>query len=178
MGGFSSRTRGRLTTLSICVTMTNFAAWDSKATALVREAEKQDDMEVAESTLALGLQGGPTGPATAKAKSELEDLSNHSSQRKEFIGWSQQRELSLSHKAQEGPVELNGPEFQNKALRIQGSVDTIYVVPENSQIIKLMLDNCKRVQVCVLGSIVTSTVECVRCEDVDLELKVNWHHAD
>merc|ERR1719238_831676 len=108
--------------------MTNYSAWDSKATAIVREAEKHDELEEAANNLALGLQDGPKGPATAKAEAELQELGNHSSQRKEFIDWSRQREVTISHpKSQQrsatSSLTLDDPELQSKALRIQGSED-------------------------------------------------------
>lgn len=152
--------------------MTNYSAWDSKATALVREADKQDETEEAANNRSLGLDGIPKGPPTEKAESQLKDLSSHSTDRKEFIAWSQKREVTLTHEAQNAPVELKGPEFENMALRLQGSEGLTYIVPEGSRITKLMLDSCKRVRVQVCGSIVTSTIEVCRCEDVDVELFV------
>jgi len=152
--------------------MTNYSVWDSKATALLRDAEKEDEVEEAQNNQALGLTGAPQGPPTVKADSELQELGNHSNQRKEFIAWSKQREVSICHKSQQQPVELSDPELQSKALRIEGSHDVTYIVPAGSQIIKLILEQCKDVCIQVAGSILTSTIEACRCEDVDLQLSV------
>jgi len=152
--------------------MTNYSDWDSKAAALAREAEEQDKEEEAENNKALGLEGGPKGPPTAKAESELKDLGEHSEKRKEFIDWSKQREVSQTHGKQEEPIRLEGSEVKDKAVRLIASEDVTYVIPEGSGVVKLALDKCKRVRVQVLASIITSTIEAFRCVDVTFELAV------
>merc|ERR1712187_855699 len=114
----------------------------------------------------------PRGPPTVKADSELKAFSDHSNQRKEFVKWSQSREVSIKHQMKGTPVKLTGHEFQDKAVRIHGSEEVTYIIPEGSRIIKLMLDDCRCVRVQVLAPILTSTIEVCRCKEVDFELSV------
>lgn len=152
--------------------MTNYGAWDSKAKSLLREADEEEKQEKEDADKALGLEGGPKGPPTAKAESEIKELGGHSEKRKEFINWSKQREVSLTHKAQDEPVVLEGEEVNEKAVRIQGSEDVTYIIPDGCGIVKLIFDKCKRMKVQMLGSIITSTIEACRCADVSFELAV------
>merc|ERR1712046_524931 len=56
--------------------------------------------------------------------------------------------------------------------RIQGIEDVTYIIPEDARLIKLMIENCKHIRIRVLAPIITSSIEFVRCEDVDVELAV------
>lgn len=152
--------------------MTNYNAWDSKATALVREADEQEKEEKLENDKALGLEGGPKGPPTAKAESELKELGEHSEKKKEFIDWSKKKEVDYTHAPQEEPIILEGEEVKDKLVRLTSSKDVTYVIPEGAGVVKLILDKCTGVRVRVLGSIITSTVEAVRCANVTFELAV------
>jgi len=152
--------------------MTNYNKWDSKATALVREADEQEKEEKLANDKALGLEGGPKGPPTAKAESELKELGEHSEKKKEFIDWSKKKEVDFTHAPQEEPIILEGEEVKDKAVRLTASKDVTYVIPEGAGVVKLMLDKCTGVRVRVLGSIITSTVEAVRCANVTFELAV------
>jgi hypothetical protein len=152
--------------------MTNYSAWDSKASALAREAEEEEKKEKEENDKALGLEGGPKGPPTAKADEEIKELGEHSDKRKEFIDWSKQREVTQTHGPQDEPIILEGDEVKTKALKLIGSEDVTYVIPEGSGIVKLSLDRCKKVKIQVTGTIMTSTIEACRCEDVSIELSV------
>lgn len=152
--------------------MTNYGAWDAKAASLLREADEDDKREKEDADKALGLEGGPKGPPTAKAESEMKDLGKHSDQRKEFINWSKGREVSMTHPKQDDPIVLEGEEVKDKAIRISSSEDVAYIIPEGSGVVKLMFDKCKRVRVQILGSIITSTVEVCRCADLSFELAV------
>lgn len=152
--------------------MTNYSAWDSKATALAREAEEEEKKEKEENDKALGLEGGPKGPPTVKADAEIKELGEHSDKRKEFIDWSKQREVTQTHGPQDEPIILEGDEVKTKALKLNGCEDVTYVIPEGSGIIKLSLDRCKKVKVQVTGTIITSTIEACRCQDVSIELSV------
>jgi hypothetical protein len=152
--------------------MTDYSAWDSKASALLRETEKQEAEEKANNDKACGLENGPQGPPTWKVESEMKDLCEHSEERKQFIKWSRGCEVTISHQPQDGIVQLNVSDMMDKAVRISNSEGVTYVIGEGSKVIKLTLDNCKRVRMRVLTSIITSTIEACRCEDVDLELAV------
>jgi hypothetical protein len=152
--------------------MTNYSSWDSKAASLLREAEEQDKEEEAAATKALGLEGGPKGPPTAKAETELNELGKHSDERKEFIDWSKQREVTKTHTKQEESIILEGDEVKDKSVRLSSCEDVTYIVPEGSGVVKLVLDRCTRVKVEVLGPIITSTIEIVRCADTTFELAV------
>ena len=88
------------------------------------------------------MEGGPKGPPTAKAESELKDLGAHSQERKEFIDWSKKREVTLTHKPQDEPVVLEGPEVKDLAVRLSGSEGITYIIPDGAGIIKLMFDKC------------------------------------
>lgn len=150
--------------------MTNYSKWDSKASALERELKEEEEREKAENDKALGLEGGPKGPPTAKAEQEREELGQHSEKRKEFIDWSNQREVGVTHKASDEPVVLDGEEVKGKCVRISGSEDVTYRVPEGSGVVKLCLDKCRRVNVQVNEILITSTIEAYRCEEVELQL--------
>lgn len=148
--------------------MTDYATWDSKSAALVREAEEEEKREKEASDRALGLEGGPKGPTTAKAEAELKELGHHSKSRQEFISWSKGREVSLNHSAQEEAIELLGPEVDGKAVRLSGSEGVTYRFP--TDVVKIMVDNCRRVCIRVQSTIRTSTIELYSCSDVDLHL--------
>jgi hypothetical protein len=152
--------------------MTNYSSWDSKAAQLCREAEEEDAKAKAENDKALGLEEGPKGPPTAKAEKEMSEMTGHSKDREKFIEWSKEREVNVTHSKQDEPVVLDTDEVKNKAVRLINSEDVKYIVPEGSGIVKLMLDRCKRVQVQVVGTLITATIEACRCDEVDLELSV------
>jgi len=152
--------------------MTNYNKWDSKASALVKEADDEDEQAKAANDKALGLEGGPKGPPTAKAESELKDLGAHSEERKEFIDWSKKREVTQTHKPQDEPIVLEGPEVKDLAVRLSGSEGVTYIIPDGAGIIKLMFDKCKRIKVQLGCTLMTSTIEAFHCVDVSFELAV------
>jgi len=147
--------------------MTNYSAWDSKADALVKEAEEEDKQAEVKNNKALGLEEGQKGPATAKAEAEMKDLEANSKKRQDFIAWSNSREVKITHKPQEEPIELAGAEAEGKALRFSESEGVTYILSMGS--VKVMLDKCRRVRLQVMGSITTSSVEVYQCGDVDVE---------
>jgi len=142
--------------------------WDSKAEALAKETREEEERERAVSDRALGLEGGPQGPAIANAKAELEELSEKSRRRQEFIDWSNSREVSITHGPQEGLVELPASVVAGKALRLSESEGVTYVLPAG--VIKVMVDKCRRLHIRAPSSITTSTIELYACADVDVEL--------
>jgi len=149
--------------------MTNYSNWDSKASALLREAEEEEKREKAACDKALGLEDGPKGPPTEQAEAQLNELGEHSQKKKDFIDWSKAREVKLTHSAQEEPINLSGPDLDGKAVRLYGSEGVTYHVPKG--IVKLMLDKCKRVSVQILDTLVTSTVEVYACDNLDLHIR-------
>lgn len=149
---------------------TNFSAWDSKASALVKEAEEEDAKAKEESDKALGLSDGPKGPPTAQAEKQLKELDGHSSQRKDFISWTQDREVSVTHTKQDEVIALTGAGYDGKGVRIAGSEDVKYVVPADSQVVKLMIDKCKRVEVEIHARLMTQTVELAYCENTTVNI--------
>lgn len=152
--------------------MTNYSAWDSKASALAREADEDEKQEKEANDKALGLEGGPKGPPTAKAEKEMKELGAHSEKRKEFIDWSKSREVPQTHKAQDEPIVLEGEEVKTKALKLIGSEGVTYIVPEEAGLIKLSLEKCKNVKLQILSTILTSSVEVFRCADITFDLAV------
>lgn len=152
--------------------MTDFSAWDKRASALSKAAEEEDAREKADNDRALGLQDGPKGPPVAKAEQQMEELGEHSKQRKEFIGWSKTREISIRHTSEAEPLELRAADVRGKGVRLDGSTDVTYIVPDGAAVAKLMLDNCKRVRLHVRGIPLTSTIELYRCEDIDVDCSV------
>jgi len=153
--------------------MTNYSAWDSKAKKLLKEAEHEDEIEKAENDKVLGLEGGPKGPPTEKSEKEMKELVGHSDDRKKFINWSKEREVSLTHEPQDEVIPLAEiEETKDKAVRISGSEGVTYLVGEGSTVVKLIFDKCKRVRVLVHATLMTSTIEACRCEEVDFELTV------
>jgi len=163
--------------------MTNYSSWDSKATALVKEAEEEDAQEKEAADKALGLEGGPKGPPTAKAEAQMKELEGHSEKRKEFVDWSKKREVEWTHKDESEPIRIEGDSVGDMSVKIVGSEGVTYIVPESSQrsseesdrprgIVKLTFDKCKRVKVQVLAPLITSSMEICRCEDLTVELVV------
>jgi len=151
--------------------MTNYSAWDSKAERLTREADEDSKREEEESNRALGLGSTPQGPPVANAEAQLKDLDNHSEERKKFIGWSKDREVSFTHKPQDAAIELSDLAVDGKAVRLIGSEDVIYTLSEKANLVKLMVDKCIRVRLRLDGSITTSTMEIYKCSDLELELQ-------
>jgi len=151
--------------------MTNYSAWESKAERLTREADEDSKREEDKSNRALGLGGVPQGPPVANAEAQLKDLDNHSEERKKFIGWSKDREVNFTHKAQDAAIELSDLAVDGKAVRLIGSEDVTYTLSEKANLVKLMLDKCSRVRLSLDGSITTSTMEVYKCSDLELELQ-------
>lgn len=159
--------------------MTNYNAWDSKAEQLCREADADDKEQEAASNQALGLSGRPEGPPVAQAEEQLQELGKHSKQRADFIDWSKGREVQLSHteatgggRKGSGPIELSGPDLHGKAVRLSGSAGVTYLVPPDSGLAKLMVDNCSNVSIRIQFPMLTSTVEVYKCSELDLDLEV------
>eukprot|EP00929_Paragymnodinium_shiwhaense_P009695 TRINITY_DN113963_c0_g1_i1.p1 TRINITY_DN113963_c0_g1~~TRINITY_DN113963_c0_g1_i1.p1 ORF type:complete len:396 (-),score=114.59 TRINITY_DN113963_c0_g1_i1:273-1460(-) len=150
--------------------MTNYSKWDKKAADLVKEAEEEEEKAKAESDKALGISDGPKGPPTAKAEQQMKELGDHSKQRKDFIDWSNKREVQVTHGKQEDVISLSGAEYKGKAIRLTGSEDVKYVVPSDAGLIKLMVDKCKRVHIDVHGTLLTSSMEMYQCEAVTVVL--------
>merc|ERR1712048_465105 len=100
----------------------------------------------------------------------MNDLRDHSQNRKEFIDWSNSREVSLMHTASGEPIELSAAELHGKAVRLSGSEDVRYVIPAGYGFVKLMVEKCKRIQISIEGNLLTSTVELYNCDDLVLEL--------
>jgi len=146
--------------------MTNYRAWDRKADELCREAEEEEQKETAAANEALGLSDGPKGPPTVQAEKELHSLGAHSKQRNDFIAWQHEREITLTH-SQDGTVDLS--EYKGKAIRLKGCKAVKYVVPCGG-VLKLMLDSCSDVQLHLQGSLVTSTLELYKCQQVEVTL--------
>ena len=130
--------------------MTNYRAWDSKADALCREADEQDKRDEEANNQALGLAEGPKGPPTEKAEKERKELEGHSKKREDFIAWSQKREVSVSHTNVSGEVLLSAEDYKGKAVRIKDSSSVAYVVPEETGLLKLFVDNCRDVSISVI----------------------------
>jgi len=149
--------------------MTNYNKWDSAARDLCKEADEEAEREKAACDEALGLKDGPKGPPTAKAEAEMKNLEDHSGKRSEFIAWSKDREITLSHTASDEPVML-GADVEGKAVRLSGSKGVTYVLPADIQVLKLMADSCCDVKIHVQSKILTSTVELYKCQQLDLEL--------
>eukprot|EP00927_Polykrikos_kofoidii_P074214 TRINITY_DN70195_c0_g1_i1.p1 TRINITY_DN70195_c0_g1~~TRINITY_DN70195_c0_g1_i1.p1 ORF type:complete len:417 (+),score=84.33 TRINITY_DN70195_c0_g1_i1:87-1253(+) len=151
--------------------MTNYGAWDAKAAALAKEAEEEEKREKAENDRACGTEEGPSGPPTAKARSEMKELDGHSAQRKSFIDWSKQREVDFTHKKQEEPIEIVCSEEEAKAVRLVGSEDVTYILPaSNTNLAKVIIDKCKRVHVRLEAKIVTSSIDVYACDELHLDL--------
>lgn len=151
--------------------MTNYSSWESKAKALVEEAEEEDAKAKEESDKALGLTEGPKGPPTVKAEEQMKELGDHSDQRKGFIELQKKREVTVTHSKQDEVVDLSAAsEYKLKAVRISGSADVKYVVPPGSEIIKLMIDKCKGVQIDLQDTLLTSNLELYACDNVTVVL--------
>lgn len=160
----------RLAKRSLLFAMTNYGAWDSKASRLVQEAEEEDAKEKEAADKALGLDGGPEGPPVAKAKQQRKEMEEHSEEKKTFIEWHKkiQDEVSFTHQPQEEPVELSGSEVEGRSVRLTGSTRTTYVLPKELSIKKLIVERCVGVTVHVSCKIPTSTVDVCRCENLEL----------
>lgn len=152
--------------------MTNYSAWDAKAAQLTKEAEEDDARQKAENDKALGLEGGPKGAPTEKAEKELEELKEHSEERKDFIDWQKktQNEVQFTHTPQEQLVELNKTEVDGRTVRFVGSENVTYVLPQGASVTKLLIDKCRCVTIHVNCSLPTSTIELYRCDELVLVL--------
>mmetsp|Transcript_57496 Transcript_57496/g.136771 ORF Transcript_57496/g.136771 Transcript_57496/m.136771 type:complete len:398 (+) Transcript_57496:117-1310(+) len=153
--------------------MTNYNAWDAKTKALTEEAEAEEKREKEENDKALGLDG-PKGPPVAKSQEQMKGLAEHSQKRKEFIEWNNSRELTLTHNAESGPstVDLTCEVVRGKAVRLRDSKGVTYTISAEAahSMIKLMVERCQGVNIELRGSLITSTIEICRCEDLHLEL--------
>jgi tetratricopeptide (TPR) repeat protein len=147
--------------------MTNYGGWDKKAADLVKEADEEDKKTKEESDKALGLQDGPQGPPTAKAQERRADLKNHSGERKNFIAEQQAKEVVLTHSSPAEPVVISSEEAGGRALRISGSSDASYEIPEGVQLLKLFVDKCRNVRIHLRHHLVTSNVELYLCSDIE-----------
>lgn len=150
--------------------MTNYQDWDSKATRLVAEAEHEDKKDKEENDKRLGLNNEPEGPSIAAAKKEMGELADHSERRKDFIKWSNDREVVLTHTAKDTAIELTMDEAKGKAIRLKGCKNVSYVIPEGTTLVKLMIDLSSNVKIQIKGKIITSSIEVYKCEDLDIEM--------
>lgn len=149
--------------------MTNFGEWDKKAKALEKEAEEEEKREKEENDKALGLQDGPQGPATAKAKSARKEMSEHSVNRRNFIAEQQAKEINLTHTSSDEVIVLTETEHGGRAVRLQGCEHVAYEIPAGVQLIKFFVDNCKNVTVVVKHPLTTSNIEVCRSSDVTIK---------
>mmetsp|Transcript_63519 Transcript_63519/g.163485 ORF Transcript_63519/g.163485 Transcript_63519/m.163485 type:complete len:386 (-) Transcript_63519:309-1466(-) len=148
--------------------MTDFNAWDKKAAALAKEAEEEDEREKAECDRALGLQDGPQGPTTEKAKKQREEMSQHSERRRNFIAEQQAKEVTVTHTDETEPIVLSAAEYGGRAVRLQGSKDVTYEVPEGTNLIKLFVDKCQGVKLHLQHPLTTSFLEVTYCSDLEV----------
>jgi hypothetical protein len=151
--------------------MTDYNKWEKRANDLVKDAEESDTKEKAEADKALGLQDGPAGPPTAKAKKEMEELKDKSEERKGFIEWQKNmhNEVVFTHKPQDAPLEFDVSDVHDKTVRIKDSEGLTYVFPAAATVKKIFFDRCKHVNAKVRCNIPTSTIEVYRCDEVELD---------
>jgi len=152
--------------------MTQYSTWDKKATSLAAEAEREDKEAKAANDKALGLEDGPVGPPTIKAKAERAEFDDHSKQRSDFIEWHKNLEAEVTHKDEDEVVELLGESGKKKGLSIRNSENVRYVVPEESEYIKVKLTCCKNVTLEVRKMLNTHFIEIAKCEELDVVLRV------
>lgn len=154
--------------------MTNYNAWDAKATRLAKEAEEEDARQKAENDKALGLEEGPKGPPTANAEKQLDELNEHSGERKGFIDWHKRtlNEVSFTHTPpQEQDVELVASEVERRSVRFVGSEGVRYVVPHTASVMRVIVDACRHVTIHVDCPLLTTSIELIRCDAVTVVLR-------
>mmetsp|Transcript_65100 Transcript_65100/g.183243 ORF Transcript_65100/g.183243 Transcript_65100/m.183243 type:complete len:394 (-) Transcript_65100:87-1268(-) len=154
--------------------MTNYNAWDAKASRLAKEAEEEDARQKAENDKALGLEGGPKGPPTANAEKQLDELNEHSGERKDFIDWHKRtlNEVTFTHTPpQEQDVEIDASEVERRSVRFVGSEGVRYVVPHTASVMRVTVDTCRHVTIHVDCPLLTTSIELIRCDAVTVVLR-------
>jgi len=151
--------------------MTNYGAWDKKAEALCKEADEDDDQDKQKNDEALGLQDGPQGPPTVKAKEQRKEMGGHSEKRAEFIAKQEAKEVVLEHSATSEPIVVSVAEAGDKAVRLRGSADVTYHFPKELTLIKLYVEKCRNVKIQLGCFIKTSFVEVNHSSDVEVRIE-------
>jgi len=147
--------------------MTDYNTWDTKARHLVEEAEQDDEEAKKVSDEICGLQDGPQGPPTQKARERRKEMGEHSKQRGAFIAKQKEQEMTLTHTGATEPIVITKEELGGRALRIQGSEKCTYEVPEGVHLLKIFLDRCRNVKVYLKHPLKTSSAEICHCSDVE-----------
>eukprot|EP00429_Kryptoperidinium_foliaceum_P065813 CAMPEP_0176051006 /NCGR_PEP_ID=MMETSP0120_2-20121206/25356_1 /TAXON_ID=160619 /ORGANISM="Kryptoperidinium foliaceum, Strain CCMP 1326" /LENGTH=445 /DNA_ID=CAMNT_0017384445 /DNA_START=27 /DNA_END=1365 /DNA_ORIENTATION=+ len=149
--------------------MTDYNKWDKKAEALLKEAEEEEAKEKEAADSALGLQDGPQGPPTEKARQQRKNMSEHSDGRAKFIAAQEAKEIVLSHpEGSEEAVVVSAEQAKDKAVRLRGSNNVTYKFPAGLTCLKIFIEKCRSVQVDLGCSLVTSFVECNHSSDVEV----------
>lgn len=146
--------------------MTSYNDWDKKASALVKEADEDDEAEKKKADEALGLTDGPQGPPVAKAKAQRKEMGQHSQKRENFIAAQQKKEQVITHTSEAETIEIE--DAQDKALRIRGSKDVTYRLGPNVTLLKLYVEKCTNVRVIVACHVKTQFLEVNDAEDVEI----------
>lgn len=168
--------------------MTDFAAWDRKAAALVQQAESEEAEEKALNDQALGIDGKAKGPPTELAEKQLAELSELSEQKKAILkthgclpGQEDPRELVLrggkenattviSQGEEDEVVAPPAEKAPGKAIRFVGWEDAKLRVPEvkegEPQILKVFVENCKRCSLEIEARLKVGVFELYNCEAV------------
>lgn len=148
--------------------MTNYNAWEKKANALEKDAEKDDEEEKKKADEALGLQDGPQGPPTAKAKEQREEMGGHSTGRKNFIAAQQAREVVVTHKDKPEPIVITQEEGNDRALRLRDCENVSIVLGKDITLLKLFIERCKNLKVELGCTIKTSFLEINHSSDCEV----------
>lgn len=152
--------------------MTDYNKWDKTSADLVKQAEEDDEEEKKQNDKALGLEDGPQGPPTAKAKKMREGMAEHGEGRKKFIAQQEAREVVVTHaEPSDEPIVLQGEEYTGKAVRLRGSKGVTYEFPKGSNVLKVFVESCTDVKVKLCCHVTTSFMEVVRCSNVDISIE-------
>lgn len=154
--------------------MTNYNDWDKKAEELAKQAEEEDEKEKKAADEALGLQDGPQGPPTEKARQQKEEMKGHSDNRQKFIDRQERMEKVLTHtEPSDEEIVLTGEDenYKGKAVRIRGSKGCSYKLCAGVELLKLFIENCTDVKVRVCCRVQTSFMEVVRCSNTEIRIE-------
>lgn len=158
-----------------------YSKWDKVAKDAVEEVEKDDAVQVASSTAALGLDSDD--PKSEAHKKDMEKRAGLKEAKKNWDGMEAKRseakmviekESDQPHRSLEFEGELNG----RRVLVLKDNTGCSYELGpdlDRHGIIKLYVEKCKRCRIVLHCKLVTSLIEICHCEGCTVEVRHPTH---
>mmetsp|Transcript_114 Transcript_114/g.208 ORF Transcript_114/g.208 Transcript_114/m.208 type:complete len:442 (-) Transcript_114:174-1499(-) len=154
---------------------TYYNKWDKFAKESVSEIENEE----AEIKKQLEQQAAGT-PVSLAEKKDLEKREALKEAKKMWDGVSASQEASKVIVEDEKDLKQRVLEFDTQSRRVlvlKNNSDCHYYMPHDQKLVKLFVEGCSRCKLHIDGSLVTSTVEISRCEDITISFMKQPTHT-